>query len=153
MSITVGLIDDHRALTDALSLLLTKSPQTYVTSTAHTYTEAEELISQDNCDIYLVDMNLGKGDSLDLINFIASKSKPCIVLSAYNDMALIKKAMKVGSKGYISKTSAATHIITAIDTVLQGETYFDDITQSSICLLYTSPSPRDLSTSRMPSSA
>ena len=28
----------------------------------------------------------------------------------------------------------------------------DDVT-SSVCLLYTSPSPRDLSTSRMPSSA
>ena len=26
-------------------------------------------------------------------------------------------------------------------------------TQSTVCLLYTSPSPRDLSTSRMPSSA
>ena len=30
---------------------------------------------------------------------------------------------------------------------------FKTVSQSSICLLYTSPSPRDLSTSRMPSSA
>ena len=29
----------------------------------------------------------------------------------------------------------------------------DDVLQHKICLLYTSPSPRDLSTSRMPSSA
>ena len=29
----------------------------------------------------------------------------------------------------------------------------DDLYQSKLCLLYTSPSPRDLSTSRMPSSA
>ena len=29
----------------------------------------------------------------------------------------------------------------------------DDLLRSNICLLYTSPSPRDLSTSRMPSSA
>ena len=29
----------------------------------------------------------------------------------------------------------------------------DDLTEGSTCLLYTSPSPRDLSTSRMPSSA
>ena len=28
-----------------------------------------------------------------------------------------------------------------------------ELTQQSVCLLYTSPSPRDLSTSRMPSSA
>ena len=31
--------------------------------------------------------------------------------------------------------------------------YFSLMTMSTVCLLYTSPSPRDLSTSRMPSSA
>ena len=31
--------------------------------------------------------------------------------------------------------------------------YLDDSSDSKACLLYTSPSPRDLSTSRMPSSA
>ena len=35
----------------------------------------------------------------------------------------------------------------------QLETIFDRFSQSESCLLYTSPSPRDLSTSRMPSSA
>ena len=36
---------------------------------------------------------------------------------------------------------------------LEPETYGDKIDHSHTCLLYTSPSPRDLSTSRMPSSA
>ena len=48
------------------------------------------------------------------------------------------------------------------DPVKKAQEYYDDgldelvfydITASSDCLLYTSPSPRDLSTSRMPSSA
>ena len=34
-----------------------------------------------------------------------------------------------------------------------GETLADGLIRECICLLYTSPSPRDLSTSRMPSSA
>ena len=34
-----------------------------------------------------------------------------------------------------------------------NKTVFSTIAQNVICLLYTSPSPRDLSTSRMPSSA
>ena len=33
------------------------------------------------------------------------------------------------------------------------EEYREELQNYSICLLYTSPSPRDLSTSRMPSSA
>ena len=34
-----------------------------------------------------------------------------------------------------------------------GERTMEEIVEAYICLLYTSPSPRDLSTSRMPSSA
>ena len=39
--------------------------------------------------------------------------------------------------------------------MLKGGVIMDvtDAKQAKICLLYTSPSPRDLSTSRMPSSA
>ena len=40
------------------------------------------------------------------------------------------------------------------DNVYSGDVETDHITKDKyICLLYTSPSPRDLSTSRMPSSA
>ena len=42
----------------------------------------------------------------------------------------------------------------AYDRRVRGEaSYFVWINRSKDCLLYTSPSPRDLSTSRMPSSA
>ena len=42
-----------------------------------------------------------------------------------------------------------------IDKDAEGEViqYLHEDLQNDICLLYTSPSPRDLSTSRMPSSA
>ena len=42
-----------------------------------------------------------------------------------------------------------------VDLVLvdADENSFSNDVQAHICLLYTSPSPRDLSTSRMPSSA
>ena len=41
-----------------------------------------------------------------------------------------------------------------LDKILNVMTYHDSVwTEADSCLLYTSPSPRDLSTSRMPSSA
>ena len=39
------------------------------------------------------------------------------------------------------------------EVTIDGSTVSDNSTEGSVCLLYTSPSPRDLSTSRMPSSA
>ena len=43
--------------------------------------------------------------------------------------------------------------VTRADQVMIAVTVLGQCTQSPVCLLYTSPSPRDLSTSRMPSSA
>ena len=45
----------------------------------------------------------------------------------------------------------ALSALSPVDRVLQ--IVGDHASQSTYCLLYTSPSPRDLSTSRMPSSA
>ena len=39
------------------------------------------------------------------------------------------------------------------DVLFENKNLFDLETEERACLLYTSPSPRDLSTSRMPSSA
>ena len=39
------------------------------------------------------------------------------------------------------------------NTTLSRDMYYDDLTINSGCLLYTSPSPRDVEESRMPSSA
>ena len=56
-------------------------------------------------------------------------------------------------KTNLIKKGEALH--TEIDTIIQGmKSDIDDMDAQHIaCLLYTSPSPRDLSTSRMPSSA
>ena len=53
--------------------------------------------------------------------------------------------------GYFPLQISLSHLLERLDTSLA----YVEITYAPImdCLLYTSPSPRDLSTSRMPSSA
>ena len=51
----------------------------------------------------------------------------------------------IGKRGGSLK---GTHAIDLLGLVIENI-----VSRNSICLLYTSPSPRDLSTSRMPSSA
>ena len=54
---------------------------------------------------------------------------------------------------YINQTPASLFVEALEDATVQQIMYEDVENLSKICLLYTSPSPRDLSTSRMPSSA
>ena len=48
---------------------------------------------------------------------------------------------------------ALGHAVIEVPLILLIYFGFAQFFQNSVCLLYTSPSPRDLSTSRMPSSA
>ena len=64
-------------------------------------------------------------------------------------------AQEVASRGITVNCVAPGMIVTAMTDVLSDnqKARILDIVPAGSCLLYTSPSPRDLSTSRMPSSA
>ena len=56
----------------------------------------------------------------------------------------------LAAEQYADAHEAASRVVVEMD----GQPYFvSELTKHIVCLLYTSPSPRDLSTSRMPSSA
>ena len=64
----------------------------------------------------------------------------------------LKAAMRVGNTPSIQGQSKYEIDAGETNAIFNGEPVKVDISAST-CLLYTSPSPRDLSTSRMPSSA
>ena len=74
-------------------------------------------------------------------------------------VTLLLTQLLAGCTGVLEETVDPRASLTASPTeIQQGEgVTFDaldsDAIEGVICLLYTSPSPRDLSTSRMPSSA
>ena len=71
-------------------------------------------------------------------------------LEAREEIELIEKKMpnEIDKSGRYN-----VHLISPkLDSIVHNSKILDAV-ESIICLLYTSPSPRDLSTSRMPSSA
>ena len=73
-----------------------------------------------------------------------------IILSELNDDDLVAQMMDDLYDGLKEEIVEGTEILLA-----RNWTPYDVLTKALVegCLLYTSPSPRDLSTSRMPSSA
>ena len=63
---------------------------------------------------------------------------------------------EMGSRWGVNRTVAQIHaLLYLLGRPVPAEEIADTlgVARSNVCLLYTSPSPRDLSTSRMPSSA
>ena len=80
----------------------------------------------------------------DMIVYLNDHKKPTREL-----LQLINNLVKVAGHKINSNKSVA--FLYSKDK--QAEKEIGEMTPFTICLLYTSPSPRDLSTSRMPSSA
>ena len=76
-------------------------------------------------------------------------SKRLIELRRQRHMSQRLLAYKLQLRGY----DMDKNVITRIETNKRYVTDIELKALTEICLLYTSPSPRDLSTSRMPSSA
>ena len=70
-----------------------------------------------------------------------------------NSFELAAKRLSADVQSFSPSSSSLSKGETLIDTALTYAAMGSDILVIRHCLLYTSPSPRDLSTSRMPSSA
>ncbi len=83
------------------------------------------LIKKHKPDIVLMDINMPDMDGITAIQEI-QKIEPetkIIALTGYDDSDLIFRAMKVGTRGYLLKTMAASQLTRAIEEVLAGKIY------------------------------
>ena len=88
---------------------------------------------------------------------ILSGAQPSGQLHIGNYFGMIERMIRFQSESNLFCFVANYHSMTSINDKAELEDNtrqaFIDLLALGICLLYTSPSPRDLSTSRMPSSA
>ncbi|HSA05626.1 MAG TPA: response regulator transcription factor [Candidatus Gastranaerophilales bacterium] len=83
------------------------------------------LIKKHKPDIVLMDINMPDMDGITAIQEI-QKTEPdvkIIALTGYDDADLIFRAMKVGTRGYLLKTMAASQLTRAMEEVLNGKIY------------------------------
>jgi DNA-binding NarL/FixJ family response regulator len=137
--ISIALIDDHPMLTNAVSVWLEATGRFSIAGTAASLSEARTLFNELNPmpQIVILDISMGNGNTAliheDGLTFIPELENICkkrktpvpevLVCSMYADPFLVQSAMDLGAKAFVAKSAVAGEIITAIDTILAGETY------------------------------
>jgi NarL family two-component system response regulator LiaR len=134
--LNVLLIDDHPVTNAGLTACLEGTGRFTVTGQAATLAEAERFIEKANegtstlPSCIILDIQLGEDNGLDFLPFLdiyCKKHKtakpPVLVCSVIEDSFRIQNALDQGAAGYLPKSGSLDEIITAIDTVLKGETY------------------------------
>ena len=117
------IIDDHPLLRDAWSIILQE--KYFVTDKIGKGEDLNDLVRERKPDIVLLDISTARLKEYTLIKLIRKLSPRTrvIAVSLHLGKNSALKLLRLGAKGFIGRSCPAKEFLTAIDTVLKGETY------------------------------
>lgn len=124
--INILVVEDHKVVRTGIKYMIQNNPYYNITITeAETGIEAVDRASVFNYDVILLDIELPGLSGFDVLDKLGKKKNQTkvIMLTMYNDILTIKKALKKGANGYILKNLLEEEIFLALKTVLEGKTY------------------------------
>ena len=127
-SANIVVIDDHPLMCAALThTLRTAMPEGAVVTTVSTLDRLEGALAQrPDLDLALLDLNMpgARGFSSLILLRGQRPELPVIVISANDHPRTIMRARQFGAAGFLSKSGPLPALVSAIGTVLAGETWF-----------------------------
>ena len=122
----IFLVDDHPLFIEGMRGILQRLDDAAVIQTSGSCEEALGLIEKDDdIDLLLLDLNLPGMSGLDGMQQLRHHlpTTSIVLLSASEDRNKVLRAIELGAKGYIPKSSNSEIIITALQLVLSGGVY------------------------------
>jgi DNA-binding NarL/FixJ family response regulator len=118
-------VDDHTLVRQSLVKAASAEPGFEVVGEAGRGDEALQLILACKPDIVLLDINLPGLDGFGVVEGLRKAPWPVrvIFVTMHDDDAHIRRAMRAGVAGYVSKTASTQEVMAAITTVAAGGSY------------------------------
>jgi DNA-binding NarL/FixJ family response regulator len=125
------MADDHHVILDALGVMMKNQFDVLAVDSSQAVIGA---IDEFQPDIAMLDVNLPGGDGFTTARKVLERRPglPIVFLSMYSDPNYVTQAAQVGAKAYISKSTPAQELISALHSVLQGETLLPDVTDAEL---------------------
>jgi DNA-binding NarL/FixJ family response regulator len=139
------LIEDHPLIRAGVRRLLAQR-KSFEVLEAERGQVGLELNKRHKPGVVLLDLDLPDGNGLDLMPQLGADNAAVriIILSMYGDSGRVTRALAKGAKGYVTKNDDPTAIVTAIDKVLEGETYLGQSVAQALALNQLQPEAPEL---------
>ena len=124
--VKVILVDDHNLFRNGLKLLLSGNDNIKVVAEASDGSELLSQLENIQADVILIDIEMPVMNGIEASRIALEKypDLKIISLSMYGEEEYYYRMIDAGVKGFILKNSDITEVIKAINTVMQGGTYF-----------------------------
>jgi DNA-binding NarL/FixJ family response regulator len=148
MAFTVLVVDDHPAVLDSVTRILSEQPDLEVVGHATGLDEAGALIERlaPNLDLVVCDIQMGgEAEGLRLLERHGRGGRPrFLILSAFDYPTLMRAAFERGARGYLLKTTELSEIADAVLRVARGEEVFSASALRTIGSAPPRPSAREM---------
>jgi DNA-binding NarL/FixJ family response regulator len=132
--IKVVLVDDHKVVRGGLRMLIENETGIKVVGEAGTVEEAVSVVSREEPDVIVLDLDLRGESGLDLLPQInaAGKKPRVLILTGERDPEVHRQCVKLGARGLVHKELASEVLIKAIKKVNADEIWFDRSMMSNV---------------------
>jgi len=116
------IADDHPVFREGLRQIIEKRPDFQVVREAADGQATLKLVEDQQVDVVVLDIAMPGLSGFDVVRKLQQRrsSVKIMFLTMHEDEDMFNEAMDLGVKGYVLKDSAATDILSGIDTIAQG---------------------------------
>ena len=130
-SLRILVVDDHEIFREQVCALLRSQPGFEVICEAANGLEAVSRGEELQPDVVVLDISmpgLGGIEAAGRIHRVAPKSQ-IVFLSQHNSESIAETALAAGALAYVTKSSASTDLIPAIEAVSEGKKFVSKLTR------------------------
>lgn len=134
--IQLAIADDHKIFRDGIRMSLRNKDFIRIIWESDDGKDMMHKLRVKRPDILIMDICMPEMDGVKAMQLIRKEYEDLkiIILSMYDDKETITKMMEYGANAYLSKTSDAEEIATAIITCMNEDFYFNDLVNSAVLL-------------------
>lgn len=143
--IKIILADDHAILRYGIRTFLSTANDIEIVGEAATGEECIKIFKEQMPDVCVLDIGMPGKNGIEVVEAIRStdSSVKILILSMHSDEHILRKSLKAGINGYLSKNTPKKKILQAIRTVAGGEKVFSDSITSLNPKLFCSELPNN----------
>jgi DNA-binding NarL/FixJ family response regulator len=132
-AIRIMLVDDHAVVRAGFRRLLEQQLNCHVVAEAADAERAYKLFVEHKPDVVVLDLSMPGLSGMDTIRRIIAREPAAriLVFSMHEDASVAERAIQLGARGYVTKSSAPEVLAAAVAEVAAGKLALSpDITQS-----------------------
>ena len=116
------IAEDQSMLRDAMSTLLSMEDSVESVLQAKDGKEAIDLISTNDIDVAILDVEMPEATGLDVLEYIRSNNIDCkvVIVTTFKRMGYFERAIKNNVDAYVLKDRSIDELMKTINTVLAG---------------------------------